>query len=253
MEAKIYNKKGEEKGKIKLPTSVFGLKWNEDLVYQVVTAMMSNARSSIAHTKNRGDVRGGGIKPWRQKGTGQARHGSRRSPIWKGGGTTFGPRNERDFSKKINKKMKTAAFYVLLSKKLRDNEILFVDSIVLSEPKTKEAKNILSNFSKVSGFNNILSKRNNSMLLVLYKNDINTTKSFNNFGNTKIVDIKNLNTLDLIQYKHIVITNPEESVGFLENKNKKTDNKEKIVKTKIKTTKKTNVKKIVRVKKVSKK
>jgi len=223
MEAKLYNQKGEEKGKIKIPTSIFNTKWNADLVYQVMTSMMSNTRKAVAHTKNRSDVRGGGIKPWRQKGTGKARHGSSRSPIWKGGGVTFGPRNERDFSKKINKKMKVKALYTLLSQKLRDGEILFVDSIKLSEPKTKEAKNILSNFAKVSGFEKILSKKNNSALIILGKNNINTTKSFSNFSNTEIIDVKNLSSVNLLKYKHIVITEPEGSIDFLLSKKVKSE------------------------------
>ncbi|MEK7652603.1 MAG: 50S ribosomal protein L4 [Patescibacteria group bacterium] len=223
MEANLYNQKGEEKGKIKIPASIFDVKWNADLVYQIATSMMSNARKAIAHTKNRGDVRGGGIKPWRQKGTGKARHGSSRSPIWKGGGVTFGPRNERNFSKKINKKMKVKALFTLLSQKLRDGEFLFVDSIKFSEPKTKEAKNILSNLAKISGFEKILSKKNNSVLIILGKNNINTTKSFGNFNNAEIVNVKSLSSVDLLKYKHIVLTEPEESIDFLFSKKAKSE------------------------------
>ena len=100
METQIYNQKGEVVKKLKLSEEVFALPWNADLVHQVVVSMTSNQRDNIAHTKNRGDVRGGGKKPWRQKGTGRARHGSNRSPIWRGGGVTFGPTNEKNWSKK---------------------------------------------------------------------------------------------------------------------------------------------------------
>ena len=104
--AKVYNQSGKEVGEIKLPANVFGLSWNADLVHQVITSMLSDSRVIYAHTKTRGQVSGGGKKPWQQKGTGRARHGSIRSPLWVGGGVTHGPRNDKDYSRKVNKKMK---------------------------------------------------------------------------------------------------------------------------------------------------
>ena len=106
MKSDVYTTKGTKASAIELDEIVFGAPYNKDLVYQVVVAMQSNARQGSAHTKNRGEVRGGGIKPWRQKGTGRARHGSRRSPLWVGGGVTFGPRNDKDYSKKTNRKQR---------------------------------------------------------------------------------------------------------------------------------------------------
>ena len=111
METKIYNQAGSPAGTIKLSEKVFGLPWNADLVHQVVASMRSDARVNLAHTKTRGEVRGGGKKPWKQKGTGQARHGSTRSPIWVGGGVAHGPRNDKDYSRKVNKKMKAKALH----------------------------------------------------------------------------------------------------------------------------------------------
>src|SRR3989339_538172 len=164
METQIYNQKGKSVGKLALPPSIFGLSWNGDLVHQVVTAMQANARTPVAHTKTRGEVRGGGRKPWRQKGTGRARHGSSRSPIWKGGGVTHGPRKDRDYSQVIPKKMRAKALFMALSRKQKDGEILFVDSFGLTEPMTAQAQKSLVMLSKVSGFEKLTTKRKNAAL-----------------------------------------------------------------------------------------
>src|SRR3990167_1999081 len=129
MESVVYNIEGKKAGTITLPDSIFGVRWNADLVKQVADSLMSTKRKPVAHTKNRGEVRGGGKKPWQQKGTGRARHGSTRSPIWIGGGVSGGPRNEKNFDKKINKKMKAKALYTILSAKLKNGEVLFVDDL----------------------------------------------------------------------------------------------------------------------------
>jgi large subunit ribosomal protein L4 len=148
MEATLYNSKGEKTGKVTLPESIFGLPWNADLVHQVVTSMADNARTPTAHTKDRGEVRGGGKKPWKQKGTGRARHGSSRSPIWKGGGVAHGPRNDKDYARKVNQKMKQKALLVALSRKMKDGELIFVESLEIAAPKTSEAKMVLSALSR---------------------------------------------------------------------------------------------------------
>jgi len=215
METQIYNQKGEVVKKLKLSEEVFALPWNADLVHQVVVSMTSNQRDNIAHTKNRGDVRGGGKKPWRQKGTGRARHGSNRSPIWRGGGVTFGPTNEKNWSKKINKKMKVKALFTVLSQKLREGEILFVDDFKFEVPKTKEAQGVLNKLSKIKGFENIVTKKNNSAFVALGSRDENTEKSFSNFGNITMGELRSINPLDILGCKYLVITQPQESVDFL--------------------------------------
>ena len=218
LESVVYNQKGKEVGKISLPKGVFGLKWNADLVHQVVTSMESSARTNVAHTKNRGDVRGGGKKPWQQKGTGRARHGSTRSPIWIGGGVTHGPRSEKDYSKKVNKKMKAKALYTILSAKYREGQILFVDDLLMRTIKTAEAKNILSSLSKIESFGDLLSKKKNSALIALSKKDATTEKSFNNFNNLIVDEIRNINPVDLMKYKYVIISNPEEGLKQISNK-----------------------------------
>lgn len=146
MNVTVYDQNNKKVGEVKLPARVFGVRWNPTLVHQALVAQRANARAHRAHTKDRSEVRGGGKKPWAQKHTGRSRHGSSRSPIWKGGGATFGPRTERDFSKKINKKMKKLALYSVLSKKLSENNIKIIESLVFSEPKTKHAVAMLKNF-----------------------------------------------------------------------------------------------------------
>lgn len=217
MEAKIYNQTGKETGKISLPENVFGLSWDtkaEKLVDQVVKSMLNNERTPIAHTKTRGEVSGTGIKPWKQKGTGRARHGSRRSPIWVGGGIAHGPRNERDYSVKINKKMKTKALFVVLSKKFKDGEVLFLNEISLKAPKTKEAKEILNSIAKIDNKANINRKKNAAFITTVGKND-NLSKSFRNFGNLEIGEVKDLNAVDLLRYRYCVVTEPEKAIATL--------------------------------------
>jgi large subunit ribosomal protein L4 len=215
MEAKIYNQTGKEAGKVTLPEAVFGASWNADLVHQVAVSMMSNAREPIAHTKTRGEVRGGGKKPWQQKGLGRARHGSSRSPIWVGGGVAHGPRNDKNYSKKINRKMKTAALYTLLSKKFKDGEIIFVDALSFDAPKAKDAKGILISLGGIKGFEKLSGKRKNAAFVALPAKDRTVEKSFSNFGNVEVGEVRNLNPLHVLNYKYLVIANPTEALKQL--------------------------------------
>lgn len=212
METVIYNTKGKEAGKISLPEAVFGLKWNADLVHQVVTSMESTARTNVAHTKNRGDVRGGGKKPWQQKGTGRARHGSIRSPLWRKGGITHGPLKTEIFDRKVNKKMKAKALYTILSAKLKKGQILFVDDLSVSSPKTKDAVVVLESLSKIKGYTDLLSKRKNSAYINLADKNVSTEKSYRNLNNLVIDEVRNMNPVDLMKYKYVVISNPEKAL-----------------------------------------
>ncbi len=216
METLTYNQKGQEAGKMKISESVFGVPWNADLVHQVVVSMMSNSRQSIAHTKTRGEVRGGGKKPWQQKGTGRARHGSSRSPIWVGGGTTHGPRNDKNYDRKINKKAKTKALYTILSKKFRDGEILFIDTLSFKTPKAQDAKTTLLAFSKIKGFEKFATKPKNVAIISIDKKHPELTKSFKNFGNLEIEEIRNINPVSILNHKYLVIANPAESLKAFE-------------------------------------
>lgn len=218
MEGTIYSTEGKKVGDVALPESMFGLPWNDSLMHQVVVSMQSNARTNVAHTKNRGDVRGGGRKPWRQKGTGRARHGSIRSPIWKGGGVTHGPRNEKDFEKVIPKKMRTKALFVALSQKMRDGEIIFLDSVGLETPKTAKAKDVLASLSKVSGFEKLATKHSRAALIALSDTKDAARKSFRNIGSVECVNVQNLNPLEVLGHTYLIIENPLESIKKLEGK-----------------------------------
>lgn len=204
MQSKLYNQNGEETGVIELPEKIFGIPQNLALVKQVADAERANRRKPSAHTKTREEVRGGGKKPWKQKGTGRARHGSIRSPLWKGGGTTFGPRKETVFKKGINKKMKRKALFTVLSAKTRDGECLFLDRIELKEPKTKEVAKIIKNFKNVSGRSLALVSAGDPML----------ERAARNVEKLSVYKASQLNALDLLQKKFLFI--PRSAIKVIE-------------------------------------
>jgi large subunit ribosomal protein L4 len=218
IQKKIYDQKGVEAGTIDLPAKVFAAKWRADLVHQVVEGMRSNKRAGTADTKDRGEVRGGGRKPWKQKGTGRARHGSSRSPIWVGGGVTHGPLAEKNYKRKVSKKMRAQALFSVLSKKLKDNEIIFVDSLSLSSIKTKTAAEVMKNLAKVNGHKQLGSSKKARVLATLFERDSKAEKSFRNLPQLEIVFLKNLNPMDVLNYQYLLIENPAESVKFLESR-----------------------------------
>ncbi len=205
MKVSVYNQKGEELKKIDISEEVFNIEPNFDLIHQVVVSQMSNRRQGSAHTKDRGDVSGGGRKPWRQKGTGRARHGSTRSPIWKGGGVTFGPRNDKNYKKVIPKLMRRKALFMVLSAKLKDNEIKVLDKIELNDNKTKSAKEILNHFPEIT---------QKTTLMILPNTNKNILLGFRNIPKVELMQAKDINALDLLSFKNIII--PEESIKVIE-------------------------------------
>ena len=212
METKLYNMQGKEAGKVTVPENIFGLPWNADLVHQVVTAMRANMRPNVAHTKDRGEVRGGGKKPWQQKGTGRARHGSSRSPIWKGGGVTHGPRKQTDYTQPVTQQMRQKALVLALSRKYRDGEVIFIDSLEMAAPKTAEAKAVMSAFTKeFKG----LAKAKNAALIALPTRHIPTQKSFGNFSNVSVETVGSLNPVSVLSAKYIVIASPKSAFETL--------------------------------------
>jgi large subunit ribosomal protein L4 len=218
MDTKVYNKEGKEVGSIKLPESVFGLSWNGDLVHQVMTSTRTSMRKRTAHTKDRSDVAGGGKKPWKQKGTGRARHGSIRSPIWVGGGVAHGPTNETNYSRKVNKKSRIKAIYTVLSRKAKDGEIVLVESTGINAPKTKEAKSVLHSLSKIKGFSGISGKKTNAAVLLTPDRNLPVEKSFRNFSNINTVSAQGLTINDVLDYKFLIITEPKKVIPYLESK-----------------------------------
>lgn len=220
MESIVYNQSGKATGKIKLSEDIFGVPWNADLVHEVVRLMNSNSRNPVAHTKMRGEVSGTGKKPWRQKGTGRARHGSRRSPIWVGGGVAHGPRNDKNFSRKINKKARLKALYSILSRKYKDGEVIFIDTVNIATPKSSEAKKIISSLASIKGYEKLATKKSKTAIIALDKKADTVTKSFRNFGNMSIEEFRNVNPVSILNHTYLIVSNPEVSLKILDKASK---------------------------------
>ncbi|MBU1148608.1 50S ribosomal protein L4 [Patescibacteria group bacterium] len=195
LSVKVIDQQGKEAGTVKLDPKIFAIAIKEEIVHQVALAQMANQRQNLAHTKTRSEVRGGGKKPWRQKGTGRARHGSIRSPIWKGGGITFGPRSNRNFSKMVNKKMKTKAVKMVLSDKAENKAISVMTDLKLEKYKTQDLYKILAKFLK----------KKESLLLILAKADQKVYRSAKNLPKVETILADSLNVVTLLKYDRLVI------------------------------------------------
>ncbi len=202
----VYNQKGTKVGDINLSENIFGVEAKQELVHQAVTTQMSNQRQVLAHTKQRAEVRGGGRKPWRQKGTGRARAGTNRSPIWIGGGITFGPTKLRNFKKKINKKMKQKALFMALTDKLNNQNLAVLDNLEMKEYKTKLMNDILGTIeNKVLGE---AGDKKRSLLVVLAETDDKVNRSASNLPGVKMINSNNINILDLLKHRNVIFTKP---------------------------------------------
>jgi large subunit ribosomal protein L4 len=195
MKVKVYNQKGEIVKEIELPKEIFGLEINPNFLHQVIVSQMANRRQGTAHTKTRAEVSGGGRKPWPQKGLGRARHGSIRSPIWKGGGVAHGPRKEKNYKKKIPKKIKRKALFMALSSKAKDNELILLENLKIEKGKTKEIAKILENL-KVKG---------KSVLFALPSLDKKIILAARNIPKVSTIQAKDLNALDVLNAKYLLM------------------------------------------------
>lgn len=195
MKVKVYNLEGKETGEMNLSDSIFGVKIKQEVVHEVFVAQTNNQREPWADTKNKGEVRGGGKKPWAQKGTGRARHGSIRSPIWKGGGVTFGPLSVRNYKTKTNKKTKRLALKMCLSDRVKNNALVIVEDFNFAEPKTK----LFVNFIKV-----LPVKAKSFLLLTPGKNDL-VLRITKNLKSIKTVRAEDISVMDLLS-KSVVLT-----------------------------------------------
>lgn len=201
----MYNQSAEEVGTVELPDRIFNIPINPDLIHQAVVVQRANARKILAHAKGRGEVRGGGKKPWRQKGTGRARHGSIRSPIWKGGGVTHGPLKQKVYFKNMNKKARGKAFFMALSSKIKDGQLIVLDSISLDKVKTKKMKEVLEKISRNLTDYKRDKKKQDSILLVQPDSDKSLIRAARNLDFAKVVRADSLNTIDILEKKYLVL------------------------------------------------
>jgi len=204
MNIKTYNLEGKESGTTELPENIFGVELNLDLVHQVMVSQESNRRQVSAHTKGRGDVSGGGKKPWAQKHTGNARHGSIRSPIWVGGGVSHGPTKERNFKKQLNTKMRRKALFMVLSEKARKETLVLLEDLQLDGAKTKALQTLMQK----------LPCDNQNTIIALPEMQQDVIRAGNNLEHTRTIQARELNVLDLLKTKYLLM--PKSAIGVIE-------------------------------------
>jgi large subunit ribosomal protein L4 len=215
MKYPVHNQSGEKISEVELNPKIFEIEIKEPVVHQVVVAQMANARQVLAHTQQRSDVQGGGRKPWRQKGTGRARHGSIRSPLWKGGGVTFGPLSDKNFSKKINKKTKRKALFMTLADKAQSGDIILLDALKLETAKTKKfVETWRALLEKVKGVKVDKKVKGVKALLVLAGTDRDLIRASNNLPEIKVIRADSLNVMDVLRSEFLVM--PTASLKELE-------------------------------------
>lgn len=191
----LYNQTGKVIGKVDLDPKVFSVPPKQTVIRRALTAFLNNTRKVYAHTKTRSERRGGGIKPWRQKGTGRARAGSVRSPLFRKGGVVFGPRNSRNYKVKINQKINRLAMCMVLSDRIKEEKLIVIDKIEFGEFKTKVAEALVNAFKIVD-----------PVLIIVGKTDLKMKKSFHNLSQAKLVTTEQLNIFDLLNYSSVLIT-----------------------------------------------
>ncbi len=226
MKYPVYNSKGEQVKEMELAKRLFGAIVKPEVIHQVVMAQEANSRQVLAHTKTRAEVRGGGKKPWKQKGTGRARHGSTRSPIWVGGGVTFGPRSDRNFALKVNKKQKQAALAMCLTDKVENKSFVILDKLANDSGKTKEF-NVWLNSLK-SKVNDLSGKK--KIMVVMGAKDAKLTNSAKNLTGVTTIAASSLNCKDILKANAIIAD--EKAIAEIDKQFKKvSERKDKVKKT----------------------
>ena len=201
LKIKVYNQAAEPVKDLELTENIFAVKANHELLHQALVAQMANGRQVLAHTKDRSEVSGGGKKPWKQKGTGRARVGSSRSPIWIGGGVTFGPTKDRNFKQKTNQKMKQKALFMVLSDRVKNESLVVLDNIDFNEYKTKKFNELLGGLEK-----KVLKTERRDILILNDSKDDKVKYSGRNLTGVKIINLENVNLADVLNFRYLLIT-----------------------------------------------